>query len=426
MDPALQRLIEALEKAGLGQSVSTNNRCNRRREQNRKMESDILRGKVRLKSGQVNEETAKLAEAVKKRFGHDIFSEKFEAGQSTFNWVRLREKLQAKFSEADSASSFAQFLRAGIINIATNQYEAVKTTYEDWVTVVPSGRDTELYTPNHGVSFPREVGRQQKYPEVGAAALDIKLRNRKYGSMYAIEWEFLEDDQTGSFQRNSALLGEYLKTLCEVLVYGKLASVANMRYVDFEIPTSETKPADEANYPWTLAAAPLIGGGVTKATPGGLTQANVQAGIIALNQQKNLLGIKMNVVASRLVIGSQLKFDAHTLLNSAYYPSGAAAAGAVGGAFAVNPLQGILDLTVTRFMAKNDGTFNGDSRAWYIVDDTHSWFVLQQREPIAVVQENPQSGASFEQDVYRFKGRSRKNADFIDPRFAWQGNDGSV
>jgi hypothetical protein len=36
------------------------------------------------------------------------------------------------------------------------------------------------------------------------------------------------------------------------------------------------------------------------------------------------------------------------------------------------------------------------------------------------------SGASFEYDVLRFKARMRGNADFIDSRFAWQGNNGSV
>jgi len=106
--------------------------------------------------------------------------------------------------------------------------------------------------------------------------------------------------------------------------------------------------------------------------------------------------------------------------------SGAAAAGNVGGAFAINPLKSILDITVSRYVANFDGSFTGATPAWYIVDDTKPWFILQEREPIAVVQENPQSGKSFELDLNRFKARSRKNADVLDPRFAWQGNDGSV
>ena len=114
------------------------------------------------------------------------------------------------------------------------------------------------------------------------------------------------------------------------------------------------------------------------------------------------------------------------LINSTYYPSGAAAAGATGGAFAINPLHSIADITVSRFMFKSDGTVSGDSKAWYLLDDSKPWFVLQLREAVSVIQEAPNSGSDFALDEVRFKARSRMNADFIDPRFAYQGNDGSV
>jgi hypothetical protein len=142
--------------------------------------------------------------------------------------------------------------------------------------------------------------------------------------------------------------------------------------------------------------------------------------------QKNLQGIKMQVKPKRLILSPNKQFDASVLLNSAYYPSGAATAGAVGGAFAINPIKGILDMTVSRFVFKNDGTVNGDSGAWYIVDDSKPWFILQMRETPVVVAEAKNTGADFEQDVIRHKSRCRMNADVLDARFAWQGNDGSV
>lgn len=361
-----------------------------------------------------------------KLMGYDPLTEegskKFPVMEANFSW----NKVQSKLIEADASSSFSQFLRAGIQSITNAMYETVETSYEDWVTVVQSNKDTELYAPNHGVAFPRQVGPSQKYPEVGAAALDLKLKNLKFGSMYSIEKELLDDDQTGSFQRQAGLMGEYMKILTEVLVYGKLASVANMQYIDYAVSVSETKPSYETNYPWTTSAAPLRGGGYNKATAGALTQGNVQNGIIALMQQKNLQGIRMQVKPNRLLISPTLSFDASVLMNSAYYPSGAASAGAVGGAFAINPIKGLLDITVSRFMFKNDGSVNGDSKAWYLVDDSKPWFVLQLREAVSVEQEAVNAGASFEIDNYRFKTRSRMNADFVDPRFAWQGNDGSV
>ena len=381
---------------------------------------------VLKKACRENEVVKTLRESIKRKFGIDVFDAKqFPILEGNFSWKKLQQKLE--LMESDSSTSFTQFLRAGIQNITMSMYESVDTSYEDWVTVVASSRDTELYAPNHGVSFPRQVGEQMPYPETTAAALDIKLKNYKYGLMYALTHELLEDDQTGSFARQSAMIGEYLKLLVEILCYGKLASVPGMQYLDLQIPVSETKPSYEANYPWTSSAAPFRGGGFNKPVSyGALNQTNIQNGIIALMNQKNLQGIKMQVKPTRLLISPQTSFDAAVLIHSSYYPSGAAAAGSTGGAFAINPLKSILDITVSRYVADNTGSFDGSSKAWYIVDDTKPWFIHQVREAVAVVQENPQAGRSFELDVMRFKGRSRQNADFIDPRFAWQGNDGSV
>jgi len=86
----------------------------------------------------------------------------------------------------------------------------------------------------------------------------------------------------------------------------------------------------------------------------------------------------------------------------------------------------LLDITVSRFIFKNDGTVAGDSGAWYIVDSTKPFFILQMRQPVAIEQEATNAGESFNRDIYRFKASSRMNADWVDPRFAWQGNDGSV
>lgn len=362
-----------------------------------------------------------LRENLKRRFGLDI-QDANQFPVESLNWKALKQKLDLR--EADSESTFSQFLRAGIQNITMSMYETVKTSYEDWVTTVNSSKFAELYAPNQGPAFPRQVGPQEKYPEVGAAALDIQLRNYKFGSLYPVEWELLEDDQTGSFARQASMLGEYLRVLTEVWCYGKLASVANMQYIQLSIPTSETKPSSEATYPWSTG---LVGGGATRpGVYGALNQGNLQAAFIALMNQKNLQGIKMQVTPDRILIGPTKIFDLAVLLNSAYYPSGAAAAGNVGGAFAINPIKGIADTTVSRFIAKNDGTFNGDSTAWYLVDSKKPWFVLQLREAVSVTQENPQAGESFNRDVYRFKVRSRLNADFLDPRFAYQGSDGSA
>jgi hypothetical protein len=134
----------------------------------------------------------------------------------------------------------------------------------------------------------------------------------------------------------------------------------------------------------------------------------------------------MNVQPDKLLISPHYTFDLSVLLNSGYYPSGAATAGNTGGAFAINPIEGIADKVVSRFMFDQNGSVSADSKAWYLVDSKVPWFVVQVREAAVVEVEQPQSGQSFDRDVVRFKLRTRANADFIDPRYAWQGSDGSV
>jgi len=328
-----------------------------------------------------------------------------------------------KLRESDSVTAFPGVLRAGVQSIVNAAYETVEVTFSDWAHVVTSTKLEELYAPIQGIGFPSQIGESEVYPEVGAAGLDIKLRNRKFGTMLAVNRELMELDQTGQFQKQAGLLGEYAKQVLEVYCYGKLASVSGAKYANVSVPVSETKPADETTYPWSTA---LVGGGSNRpASYGALTQANIQNGIIGLMNQLNLLGLKMSVNPRRLLISPYYRFDAAVLLNSGWYPTGATA-GAVGSVGAINPLQGILDLTASRFMFDQNGSVNASSKAWYIVDDSKPFFVCQVNVPSEVMLENPASGQSFDRDVIRFRLRVMANADFIDPRFAWRGSDGSA
>src|ERR1700690_1290442 len=164
-----------------------------------------------------NESYVKLQESLKRKIGLDITDEKsFPVLDKRFSWKKAEEKLQ----EADAASSHPELLRAGVQTIINAAYETVETTFEDWAHVIQSSKDTELYAPLQGIQFPREVGRQETYPETPSAGLDIKLVNRKYGQIFSVEKELLEDDQTGQMQKQVSLIGEYLKLVLEVLVYG--------------------------------------------------------------------------------------------------------------------------------------------------------------------------------------------------------------
>lgn len=382
--------------------------------------------RVLEKAAWTSPEVMRVVNGMQARHGIDIRTEKNLPFKENFSFDKLREKLSLR--EADSESVFQQFTVAGLQTIVNNMYAVdTTTTYEDWSHIVQSKKFAEPYAPNQGPAFPRQVGENEVYPEVGAAALNISLLNYKFGTIYPVSKELLDDDQSGTFQQQAPMLGQYMKLLQEVWNYGKLASVSGMKYVDLTIPQTETKPSYETNYPWTTSAAPFRGGGFNKpASFGAPTRDNLQNARTAMMSQLNLQGIKMAVRVNRVIASPQNEYDLAIIANSSYYPSGAAAAGVTGGAFAINPLKGLFDLSISPYVFKNDGTVTGNSTAWYYCDDTKPFFVTQIREAATVTQEAINSGSSFTQDVYRFRVSSRMNADFIDPRFIWQGNDGSV
>ncbi len=356
-------------------------------------------------------------------------AEKLPVLKEGFSWGKVAQKMgYASLREAEQSTAWVQLLRAGVQQIVNNAYQMVETTYDDFVTVVPSSKDTELYAPIQGVNFPREVAQGGLFPEVNMAGLNIKLENKKYGSMFAYTQELSEDDQTAQVNKQATLLGEYLRIVTEVLCYGKLISPSGgVNYIDLFVPVSETKPSNENVYPWTPATTPFVGGGFNRpASYGAFNLANIIAGYQALMQQKNLLGLIMQVNPNRALVSPLNAFDAATLLNSSYYPAGAQSAGTTGGAFAVNPIKGLVNLTVSRYMPNNSGTITANSKAWALVDDSKPWFVLQLREATNLIMEAPNSGQSFDRQLIRFRASARMNADFIDPRFAWLGNDGSV
>src|SRR5260221_4997210 len=295
-----------------------------------------------------NEDVKKLRESCVRRFGFDPKDHnKFPVTDPGFKWSKVKRKLYeaGKLREADSETAFVQVLRAGVQSLVNSMYMTVPTVYEQWTTTVQSSLLEELYAPIHGLSFPQEVGEQEKFGESYALGLDIKLRNRKYGEIYPVSRELLEDDQTGQFQKLAGLMAEYGRLVLEVLAHAKLASVSGMKYANMSVPQSETKPANESTYPWSTT---LVGGGATTGSSQvALNQANIQTAIVALMNQLNLLGLKMLVQPDTIIISPKFSFDLSVLMHSAYYPSGAAAAGSTGGAFAINPIRGILDPVIS-------------------------------------------------------------------------------
>lgn len=378
--------------------------------------------KVLTNSMQKSENFKGLRESIKGSLGLDITDKvNFPVQDPNFSLKEMRKKIMR---EAVTGSSWPQLLRAGVQVAFNNLVENYTgATYAEWAHVIASDKFTELYAPLHGISFLSERGPLQKFSEAQVAGLDLTLNNREFGQILAIDQNLLEDDQTGQLQQLVGDLAEWSELLKEVYCYGKLASVSGTSYAGLSIPKSETYTTAYAT-----SASPFTGGGYNRPLAfGALNQTNIQNGIEALMVQKNLLGLIMNVRAQGLMISPVNKFNAMILMQSTNNPSvPSASPGDPGGTFSINPIKSILDVTVSRYLFDQTGAANGLSTAWYIMDKTKPWFVVQLRDPGSVIMENPESGESFNRKVQRHRLDIRMNCDFIDPRFVWQGSDGSA
>ncbi len=396
------------------------------REKNRAVQRRVMENakSVREKDGCFHS-GKQWRESFKKHWGVDPYDKKMlEAG---FSFDKCASKM-AKYAEAEVSTAYVALMRAGVQNIANNAYQMLDMTYEDWVTVVPSKKSEEPYAPLHSVQFPGEVSEGGLFPEVSTAGLNLKIKNRKYGSIFNVSDEAEDDDQTGQLAKKGTEIGEYLKVLTEVLCYAKFVSPSGgVSYLNLKVPASETKPSGEATYPWVPSTAPLIGGGYNRpSTYLAFSGPNLTAALQIINIQKDLLGNQMSVKATHAIVSEKWRYDLATILNSSFYPSGAQSAGVTGGNMAVNVLKSIVEPVITPYMATNSGTIDGMSKAWALVDAKKPFFVNQVREGVTVVQEAPNSGQSFERQLNRSRCSMRQNADFIDPRFAVLANDGSV
>ena len=393
------------------------------------MNMNILEANRGVLRGLQQKHIHRLNESVKRSYGVDLTNKALfpfdgaslkEGKLAGFSWKEYREAAYRvaakKMMEANAEGAFGQLLRAGVSNVANEWYQLVETQHEKIGETTTSNKLIEAYAPLHRGAVPRRVQRGQKFPETKVQGLDVQIENEKFGALATFERELFDDDQTGQIGRRAMDIGENMKILEDAWFFQRFLGTAGSFAGDV-IPASQT-------YNGGVFSTALTGGGSNRlASYAAFSSANVQALDLLLMQQLDLNGNKMLVNPNTLLVGTSLKFAGAALLNSEWYPSstghkvgGTGTDTGIGGVNAKNVLQGLYSLVVSRFYPNKA----------YSLGEGGKGIVMQRREALEVIQENPASGMAFEQDEFRMKSRARWEPDWIDPRFWAQGNDGSV
>lgn len=345
---------------------------------------------LQLKEVTASHEALKARMIEKHGFNPDTIDWKAAKKDRGF-WKKMEEATGESIREANVSSSLGQLMRYGVQQFMFDAYKDVTTAYQDVVQIVPSSNRQEWYAPLYGAELPLDVAPGGNYEDSRLQGLDTVLVNKKVGRVLSVQKELFDDDQTGQIGTRAGKLGRRVRYKEEFDVMAAIRA---------------------ATYNPTIGNAP--------ASNTVLSQPALEAADIALMQIRDPLGNRMGVEPSLLLVDPSLKFAGAKLLNSTLQPSvpgasgetiNSAASGGTGWTMAHNPLQGLYDLRVSRFLAVGD---------WFLMEPKTS-IPFQERAPLSVVQEDPNSGKSFENDLFRWKVSRRYATTVLESRYIYNG-----
>lgn len=315
---------------------------------------------------------------------------------------RLREAAEriAELHETNSVTTFGWLLRSAVQEFANDVYGNIAVTYPNFVTEIQSRRRSEIYGGLYRGTMPRLVDAGEKFQDTTFKGFERELINYKFGHIETFERELFDDDQTGQIRARAGNLGENFRTFEEIFVISRLFGSARTEE-GVDVPASTYNNGNVFTTAIGNRANPYVR----------LSASALESAHVAMRTMVDPIGRKFLVNPTTLIVSPIDEFEALRILNSPM--NGGTATNPAG---FVNPLQGRYTVYASPFV---------ESKAW-LIGDPKRGFVFQRRDPLEIVQENPNSGQGFEQEVYAFRARERFNADWIEPRFAYLGDDGSV
>lgn len=334
-----------------------------------------------------------------------------------------------EMGEATSASALGQLMRAGVQVFANNLYLRTAVSWPEYISEVASNKRQEFYAPLDQSLLPTQNRPQQPYKESKVTGQDIELINKKFMGGESFERELWDDDQTGQIRTRANALGKGQRLIEEIYVAGRMMGLTDYTIANFVVPASNWRGYNSLGTAISTPYATNLYDATHGNRPGSYAALNVitfKQGVAALMNALDQNGIKILVQPNHLVVSTQDAINTRTLVESDFWPAvqglsgqqnNTATSGSLSGMGAKNVFKGLVSFSVN---------FYFKDWAWNLTEKKSEAAAFQRRDPMEIVQENPLSGASFEQDVMRYRSRSRWEFDYIDPRFFWLGNDGSV
>lgn len=370
----------------------------------------------------------------------------FKEARSLKSWLKEAKRACRSLREADSETALGFLVRKGVQTIANDWYRTIETVWRDVCLVSGSTTLAEWYAPLYPSTIAGPVERGGRFPESRIIGEDSVLRNQVFGQVVALERILFDDDQTGQIKDRSKALGYGMATLESVWWCFKYLGTERT-YANVTVPASDYSTIDingttvSTPFSATLYGASL---GNRAQSYGTLNIGHLKVAYQTLMNAVDPLQNKIQVDPNYLLVSTQDALNAKILTAQGYYPGvpgqssttlalnpvaggTVSAAGAnqgvltgfPGGAFSPNPFGGLgWKVVVERYLPD-----------WvWALGQSGRGIVFQERDPLEIIQEAPNSGNFFAFDQIQLRSRRRMQVDWVGggSRFAFLGDDGTV
>ncbi|HXI01815.1 MAG TPA: hypothetical protein VNI57_01435 [Candidatus Saccharimonadales bacterium] len=331
--------------------------------------------------------------------------------------------------EASASTAQGALLRAGSQTLANGWYLKWPAQYESYFSLGTSDKFAERFPPRHGSAFPRRASEGVTHRTSRMVGYEIEIVNQKWMGGEDIPNELFEDDQTGQVGLRLQHLGESARAWEEAYAAGRLGGAAFTLGPDSYAASAYTwlnHQGGTGTGPYSANRyATSVGNRPSSFSAAQLNLPNFILAIEALYGALDLHGIKMMVQPDTLVVSSFDVINADVLLQSQYIAgisglqglslTDAGNAGALRGPFSANVARNYVNKKALNIFLPRG--------AWY-VGQSGRGIHWQNRTPLALEQEAPNAGASFDFDETRYRTRKRCESEWIDSSFWYQGYDG--
>lgn len=287
-------------------------------------------------------------------------------------------------------ANFGDLLEPGMRKVFDDNFKEWEEQYSKILNVLSSTKKDETDTAVTGFGLLEEHSESEplKYEDV-LQGYDTTYTHKTYRKGFSISREMYEDDQYNVMKKKASALARSTRRTIEYYA----ASVINNAFT--------TVGGDGAAL--SSASHPRSDGGTAQSNTGtgALTEATLTAAILAMRNQLDDKGMKIQVRPTHLIVPPALENTARILLGS-NLRSGTANND-------MNPIKGALEVIVYDWMTS--------STAWFLMDKTQAELNFFWRTKPEFKQDE-----SFDTDAALFKVRCRFSYGFSD----WRGFYGST